>query len=357
MTKQALFVDLSNFYSRLLKSGLGDERVLRDYFLDWLDFDRLALALTGDFSTVWIFYSGTKFGPSSNRVDGDYLKKYITRINSLRGVTARDVNIPGEQREPITSKCDGCGKENLAEWTSEKGIDSSLAVHLFDTMDSWDVAYLLSGDADFVPAVSSLRRRGKIVIGAGFSDASSALIRECYDFIDLSKQFLKEDLAAYEIFRKDGIIQKWFTDEVKIQSFNASDGPFPNPITLTAQWQIESITPNDSVNSGNKDFKDGDWDSIRLIAEVNTINLESRQKLVDDFKGKYPQNIAVSGYTDVLYCFAINRMASLGVGRRLEKIGSYLGCKIEDKRPDHVSFSMRYIYDDTTKKYEVSKFL
>jgi uncharacterized LabA/DUF88 family protein len=60
-------------------------------------------------------------------------------------------------------------------------------------MDSWDTAFLLSGDADFVPTVASLRRRGKIVIGVGFSDASSALVQECYQYIDIDKAFLKED--------------------------------------------------------------------------------------------------------------------------------------------------------------------
>ena len=188
MAGQAIFVDLPNFYSRLVASGIGEPRQLRDYFLDWFDFDRLARQIAGDYVPVWVFYSGLRFGPSDNRIDGTFLENFRDRTNRLQGVTARDVNIPGEQREPAKFTCDKCGKENVAEWRSEKGVDSSLTVHLFDTMDAWEVAYLLSGDADFVPVVSCLRRRGKIVVGAGFADASTALVRECFEYIDLKRK-------------------------------------------------------------------------------------------------------------------------------------------------------------------------
>jgi uncharacterized LabA/DUF88 family protein len=187
--RRALFVDLPNLYSNLLESDLQEPRLLRDYFLEWFDFDRLADKLTDEFAPVWVFYSGRRFGSKSNRIEGDYLNNFIGRINSLKGVTAHDVNIPGQQREPAKYECENCGHQGIAQWESEKGVDASLTVHLFDTMDSWDVAYLLSGDADFVPAVASLRRRGKIVAGAGFPSVSSALVRECYEYVDLREQF------------------------------------------------------------------------------------------------------------------------------------------------------------------------
>ncbi len=99
MMQYALFVDLPNFYSHLLESAIDEPRVLRDYFLYWCDFDRLAEKLTGESTSVWIFYSNRRFGPKPNRIQDDYLKNYIDRINRLRGVTARDVDIPGQQRE------------------------------------------------------------------------------------------------------------------------------------------------------------------------------------------------------------------------------------------------------------------
>src|SRR5262249_30446118 len=179
MSSQAVFVDLSNLYNDLIRSKLADPKFLRDYFLNWLDLDLLANRLTNSSPSIWVFYSSGKIGPKEARISDEFLRNYINRINNLAGVTARDVNIPGEQREQRETaivKCNKCGSDDtMLEWTSEKGVDASLIVHLFDTMDSWDVAHLLSGDADFIPAVASRRRRGKIVVGAGFPGASSAL--------------------------------------------------------------------------------------------------------------------------------------------------------------------------------------
>lgn len=223
MTTQAVFVDLPNIYGSLIRSGLGETKVLREYFLTWLDLDLLATNLTGALPSIWVFYSSGRIGPSEARVDGQVLKNYVNRINSLDGVTARDVNIPGDQRETLTVKCDKCGQETITEWRSEKGIDASLTVHLFDTMESWDIAYLLSGDADFVPAVASLRRRGKIVIGVGFSKASSALIQESYSYINLADTFVRGDVALFKLFSKNGVLTKWFNSvepEITIEPEN-----------------------------------------------------------------------------------------------------------------------------------------
>jgi uncharacterized LabA/DUF88 family protein len=212
--KTALFVDLTNFYSQLIKSKLDSPQNLRSYFTEWFDFSALSSMLTYEATDVWVFYSGEKLGNKDSRIDKQYMKDLIKRLNKQKGVTCYDVNIPGEQREPQTSKCQSCGNETDIFWKSEKGIDSSLIVHLFDTMESWDKAYLLSGDADFVPAVNSLRRRGKVVNGAGFTaNASSALIRECFDYVNL-EDFISLDLINKSIFGENGLISKFFVKSI-----------------------------------------------------------------------------------------------------------------------------------------------
>ena len=245
MSRVALFVDLPNFYSRLLKSGIETPKILKDYFLYWLDFDLLARSLTEEFSGVWVFYSGERIGPSGERIEGRYLNDYIRRINALEGVTAHNVNIPGDQREPVSYKCESCGKEGVSEAVSEKGVDASLTVHLFDTMDSWDSAFLLSGDADFVPAVASLRRRGKIVVGVGFSDASTALVRECYHYINIDDVFLRQDLMVYSILKNDGLAHKWLTSEVQLQpSVLASQVKLKMYWHPEGSWGPKAFTPS-----------------------------------------------------------------------------------------------------------------
>ena len=64
----AVFVDLPNLYSQLVKSGLAEPKVVRDYFLNWLDFDTLTNVLAGDYVNTWIFYSHGRLGPSDARV-------------------------------------------------------------------------------------------------------------------------------------------------------------------------------------------------------------------------------------------------------------------------------------------------
>jgi uncharacterized LabA/DUF88 family protein len=209
--RKSLFVDLSNFYGNLLFSKIAEPTDLRAYFINWFDFDRLSYFLTGEFSDIWIFYSGQKLGPSDYRINGGDLNGFIERINKQKGVTARDVNIPGEQREYYTTKCEKCGEENKGEWISEKGIDASLTVHLFDTSDSWETAILISGDADFVPVVESMRKKGKVIIGAGFINASRELIKECYEYVDLAEKFICEDFGVYKIFCQNGFAESWLT--------------------------------------------------------------------------------------------------------------------------------------------------
>jgi uncharacterized protein (TIGR00288 family) len=62
----------------------------------------------------------------------------------------------------------------------EKGVDVFLACDLVDLArrDAFDVAYLVSGDADFCPAVSIARSMGKRVFVASASVAGR-LIRAC----------------------------------------------------------------------------------------------------------------------------------------------------------------------------------
>jgi hypothetical protein len=211
--RKAVFVDLPNFYSRLLRSGLGEPRDIREYFLRWLDLDLLSKWLMGELCPTWIFYSGRRLGPGSERIEGQYLSDYIKRISRLRGVTPYDVNIPGEQREPFTTTCE-CGKKVTAQWESEKGVDASLITHLFDTADTWDEAVLLSGDADFTPAVHALRRRGKLISGAGFSSASEGLVREFYTFHDLSSEILAADFASYLLFGRGQLVMRWLGDDM-----------------------------------------------------------------------------------------------------------------------------------------------
>lgn len=284
--RRAVFIDLSNFYSRLIQSGLGDPREVRDYFLHWLDLGLLTKSLTGSAAPTWVFYSGQRLGAKSERVDGQHLTNYIKRLSRQPSVTPCDVNIPGDQREVMHIPCESCGKQTQAQWISEKGIDTSLIVHLFDTADSWDEAFLLSGDADFVPAVRALRRKGKLISGAGFSNTSEALIREFYAFEDLSQDLLREDFVLYLLFREGGLIEKWLEDDVPSTHVIQNK----SQTILRVKWILdgqENTAPNSIYSGGNK--LHGMNPALHLIFEDNGMeNVTERCAGLNLFIANFP---------------------------------------------------------------------
>ncbi len=77
----------------------------------------------------------------------------------------------------------------------EKRIDVQIAVDMvrYAAQDYLDVAILISGDRDFVPAVEAVKDMGKQVELAFFASQTSTELRNISDiFIDLSRDFLYE---------------------------------------------------------------------------------------------------------------------------------------------------------------------
>lgn len=65
----------------------------------------------------------------------------------------------------------------------EKGVDIALATELIAQgfNDSYDVAVVVTGDADFDRAIRYVQDQGKIVEGAMFEEATSARLRDAVD--------------------------------------------------------------------------------------------------------------------------------------------------------------------------------
>jgi len=312
----ALFVDLPNSYSSLLESNIDEPRTLRDYFLLWFDFDRLAERLTKEFSPVWVFYSGRHFGPRSNRVEDTYLDTFISRCNKLTGVTAHDVDIPGEQREVAKYLCEQCGREGVAQWESEKGIDASLAVHMFDTADSWDSAILLSGDADYVPAVRSLRRRGKIVMGAGFSNPSTALVRECYEYVDLASDFMTDDVVAFRAFNDHGIATSWLESDIR-PTDDPKTGTGNIDLTVVVQYEANHEWTEDSHTLNLTETAEGGPRYAVYFMAEGPMSTASREDALANLRNAFPKYFRAPGRHTKHPSLRISPVAWGGVTRRL----------------------------------------
>lgn len=59
-------------------------------------------------------------------------------------------------------------------FSSEKGVDTQLATDLIVFSDIYDVALLVSGDADYIPPVSAVKNKGKLVYSVSFLTADGA---------------------------------------------------------------------------------------------------------------------------------------------------------------------------------------
>ena len=161
-------------------------------------------------------------------------------------------------------------------------MDTSLIVHLFGTADSWDEAVLLSGDADFTPAVRALRRRGKIISGAGFADAAECLVREFYRFEDLAMGLLRSDFAAYLMFGHGGTIMKWMDDEILPQEVKNE----LSSVELYCAWK--------RPQSKETSYSVGRCLSVLqaytvVLSSKNLVATNSRSKLLEEFAKRLPE--------------------------------------------------------------------
>jgi hypothetical protein len=208
-------------------------------------------------------------------------------------------------------------------------------------MDSWDIAYLVSGDADYVPAVASLRRRGKIVNGVGFSrGCAPALVRECYDYVDLCS-ILLDDIAAYTIFKEDGVAQKWLTDEVPPGS-----APLASHALLELQFEL---SPPYYIWLGAR--------AQGYQAAASLADFSGREKQVEEFKTKHPYLVEGARPEQPYYRLQLGPSAWESVRRRLGAFESLIEKSIGfpesvERKDDKLLFTAYYRYDRDAGRYE-----
>jgi uncharacterized LabA/DUF88 family protein len=76
-------------------------------------------------------------------------------------------------------------------WAPEKGVDTAIVTDLLSLAGEgsagYDVAILLSSDADHIPAVEWIQGRGKKVINATWANHGLDLKKTCWAEIELDK--------------------------------------------------------------------------------------------------------------------------------------------------------------------------
>jgi len=109
-------------------------------------------------------------------------------------------------------KCGQLVKQNDGDW-EQKGIDTIMAIDMISKAyrDQYDVAILVSGDADHIPAVKEVKNSGKQVYGVYF------------DSDKISQSYSKDLIATFDLGyvledKRDGIDNKINKGTTQVQN-------------------------------------------------------------------------------------------------------------------------------------------
>jgi uncharacterized LabA/DUF88 family protein len=167
--RAAIFIDGSNLYHNLKRYKIKT------------NFENIIKKIETKREIVDIFYYTALLDKSIDEKRYNSHKKFLNKINKISNFNVVLCNLRRMMLED--------GKVDFAI----KGDDVHLATDLIKGAyeDLYDVAIIVSGDADFVPAIKLAQKNGKKVINAFFPKSSSYQLRNCCDgSINLRKSLL-----------------------------------------------------------------------------------------------------------------------------------------------------------------------
>lgn len=215
--KVALFIDGKNFYKGMYDY---DPSLQIDYELlsQWI------VRHAGGPGSVFVgayYYTGL-----SNIVgDAVNLRKFLEQLEHRKGYFVRR-----EPRVTRKSRCRHC--DQVTEYKTEKRVDSRLVAEMIQlaAVNAFDMAVLLSGDQDLVPAVEALGALGKqVYVGTWRGRGLSKELRiRCFGGIDLSEGVNEFCLTKIQAQRPGGSV----TGRRVPIGVPSSPIPVPNPLAV-----------------------------------------------------------------------------------------------------------------------------
>jgi uncharacterized LabA/DUF88 family protein len=229
----ALFFDGKNFYSGWQEQTGGSP-------IDFVDLSQWLVKRVGG-TRLWgaYYYTGVAVEGEAGEV-GARLESFLAALAAKPGFFIRA--FPRRRR---TARCADCGAEN--GYTEEKKVDTSIVADMIRlaAIDAYDVAVLLSGDADYAPALEAVRQLGKQAYVAtwGRYGLSPDLRRVCFDNLDLAASLghmatatVEEDAEALGAFLEEvGRAEKQF------------EGGYVGVNFFVTKWRSDRLDPSVSV--------------------------------------------------------------------------------------------------------------
>lgn len=200
----ALFFDGKNFYHGLREVQSPDYRINFPRLANWLREKTNGSVIVGAYYYTGVEPPSQELPESAGKLEG-----FLKIIQSQRGFYVR--RFP---RWRHTDVCKKCGEEH--HYTHEKQVDTSIVADMVKgaAIDAYDVAILLSGDADFIPAIEVVNSLGKQVYVATWNGIGQAeRIRSvAYDLINLT-----EGINKFEEIPKSSTTSTSLPDEAPVE--------------------------------------------------------------------------------------------------------------------------------------------
>lgn|SRR3989344_8430698 len=176
MKRVILFVDGNNFYYGL-KYIYGDTRSLSDF-----NFEKLGESLSNNGEVLKIFYYNAPLHINENQDKYWRQQRFFDRLKKEEKIELRLSRL---QKRKI--------KGTDKHYYVVKGDDIHLASEMVKEAyeNSFDIAVLVSGDGDFVPAIKIIQNKAKEVHNAYFKQSMSWDLKQtCDKSIRLTKELL-----------------------------------------------------------------------------------------------------------------------------------------------------------------------
>lgn len=206
MKKAVIFIDGNNFYHNLkqmkIKPGNIDFKKLVETISRYFKCELQEVRYYNSMPTLRdgkeLYYSHLRFIDNLRN-----LSKFTIHTRKLQSHSNKE--LLKEKHELIESMdlCDNCKsivEENILDTISnvkkkEKGIDVMLAVDLVEYAIKSKADYLivLSGDADFVPAMNLAKENNREVLSTSLAKGYSRELREKFKFFVIGKNNLMEN--------------------------------------------------------------------------------------------------------------------------------------------------------------------
>ncbi|MGH9065494.1 MAG: NYN domain-containing protein [Acidimicrobiales bacterium] len=122
--------------------------------------------------------------PETERPLREWLTSFVDRLPSfdvkIRERRSRPKSIRCRSCGTTTSICPSCGHEYVGK--PEKGVDAAIVTDLLSLawQEAYDLALLVSSDADYIPAVEHVQEKGLKVVNASWKHRGHELQAACW---------------------------------------------------------------------------------------------------------------------------------------------------------------------------------